>query len=45
MPLLRIALLVGVVLIIGVAVFAVLGSGDPPISRIEQVVPDDRFAR
>jgi hypothetical protein len=45
MPILRVALLVGLVLVVAVAVLAVLGSGDPPISRIEQVVPNDRFAR
>jgi hypothetical protein len=45
MPLLRIALLVGLVLVIAVAVFAVVGSGAPPVSRIEQVVPNDRFSR
>ncbi|MFO1153388.1 MAG: hypothetical protein U1E42_06945 [Rhodospirillales bacterium] len=45
MPPLRIALLVGLVLVVVIAAFALIGGGDPPVSRIEQVVPNDRFAR
>jgi hypothetical protein len=45
MPVLRIALFVGLVVVAAVAVFALLGTGDPPVSRIEQVLPNDRFSR
>ncbi len=45
MPILRLALLVGVVVVLAIAALALFGTGEPPVSRIEQVIPEDRFAR
>lgn len=42
---LRIALLAAAGLLVLVVAFGLLGGGDPPVNRIEQVIPNDRFAR
>jgi VIT1/CCC1 family predicted Fe2+/Mn2+ transporter len=44
-PVLRIALLAGAALLILLTVFGLLAGGDPPTSRVEQVIPNERFAR
>ncbi|MFO1128510.1 MAG: hypothetical protein U1E66_08805 [Rhodospirillales bacterium] len=45
MPPLRIALLVGLVVVIAIAAFALIGTNEPPVTRVEQVIPNDHFPR
>jgi VIT1/CCC1 family predicted Fe2+/Mn2+ transporter len=44
-PVLRILLVAVALLLILGAALALFAGVDPPISRVEQVIPNDRFAR
>lgn len=44
-PVLRLVLLAGVALLILLAAVGLFAGVDPPIGRVEQVIPNDRFAR